>query len=150
MEPIVVTRTVQLPVPAAEVWRSIATAEGLAGWLGDEVAIDGGADLERGATGRAVDGGVERRLAITDVVPDRRVELAWWRADRPDVVSLVAIELTDDDGATQVTVTEQLLGGAVASIDDASVAHLTEDLGHAWDRRLRALVGETTLLPASR
>ena len=45
-----IERTVHVPQPPARVWAALTTAEGLAGWFGDEARIDlreGGSEIGR-------------------------------------------------------------------------------------------------------
>ena len=147
MEPVTVTRSIQLPAPAAAVWASLADGHGLSGWLADEVDLV----VARGASGTVRDGAVTRRLVVTDVEEGRAVGFVWWDEARPADASVVAISVADDEQGCTVTVTEQLLGaGAVAQLGDATVADLTM-VEAGWDRRLRALVAapELALVPAS-
>ncbi len=51
-----VERVEDLPVPPAELWDAVATPDGLAGWLADEVELD----VRPGGTGRVRDDGEER------------------------------------------------------------------------------------------
>ena len=132
MEPVTVTRSIQLPAPAAAVWSSLADGHGLSGWLADEVDLV----VARGSSGTARDGAVTRRLVVTDVDEGRAVGFVWWDEARPAEASVVAISVADDEQGCTVTVTEQLLGaGAVAQLGDATVADLTM-VEAGWDRRL--------------
>jgi hypothetical protein len=139
MEPLVVTRTIALPVSVGEAWRSVQAG----GWLGDRVAVE----LVAGASGTIADDGTVRRVVVTDVDPETSLRLVWWDEDRPAQVSTVDVRVeADGDGAT-VTVTERVLGGSVAGFAEATVADL-RPAEATWDRRLRALVGEVALAPA--
>lgn len=141
-----VTRSIALPSPAAEVWRSLGDADGLAGWLGDAVDLD----ITPGAAGTIREGGVTRRVVVTEVDAGRSIGFVWWDEAVPESASVVSIDLVPgEDGSTRVTVTERLAGSATASLGEASVADLCTDAGAGWDRRLRALVGEPARSVAS-
>lgn len=140
MEPLALTRTLALPVSSEEVWRSVADAS----WLGDHVDLE----LRVGAAGRVVDGGVVRRAVVTEVDEGRAVRFAWWDEADPSVVSTVHLEVEDAEPGSRVTVTETVVGAAVASLGHASIDDLGPSIASGWDRRLRALVGELALAPA--
>jgi uncharacterized protein YndB with AHSA1/START domain len=58
-----IERIVEIANPPAKVWKALTTAEGLAGWFGNEAAIDlrpGGAARVAWAGGQSVDLRVER------------------------------------------------------------------------------------------
>ena len=144
-----VTRSIELPVSAEEAWTSIGGADGLAGWLGDAVELE----VIPGASGTVVDAGTVRRVVVTEVDAGRSVGFVWWDDDAPEEASVVTIALTPADGtgadgATTVTVTERLAGAASASIGSASIGDLALAADGAWDRRLRALVGDAALSAA--
>lgn len=143
MEPLAVTRSISLDLPADRAWDAVL--EG--GWLG------AAAELEPviGATATVVEEGVVRRLVVTDVAPGSALRFVWWDEADPAIVSTVEVHVEgagDDGAASTVTVVETaVVGGSVSLAGEASVA----DLGIAeatWDRRLRSLVGETALAPA--
>ncbi len=137
-----VTRSIALGASADAVWASLRDADGLTGWLGDE--IDLGA-VAPGAAGSVAEGGAVRRLVVTEVDEGRSIGFAWWDETNPAEVSTVTIALAPGtDHTTTVTVTERLAGAATASIGAASVRDLAAAEGEAWDRRLQALVGEWT------
>ena len=138
MEPLAVIRSLSLPSSVEEAWRSVLDA----GWLGDRVDLA----LVAGATGTIAEDGVVRRAVVTEVVEGAALRLVWWDEADPAVVSTVEVEVAADGDGAAVTVTEQVLGGAVALVGEASVLDLGA-AGPAWDRRLRALVGEVALLP---
>ncbi|MGN6694751.1 MAG: SRPBCC family protein [Aquihabitans sp.] len=144
LAPALVTRSIELPVSADEAWASLRDADGLAGWLGDAVDLD----VVPGAAGTVTEGDVVRRIVVTEVVEGRSVGVVWWDEAAPEEASVVTIAVTPggDDAAT-VTVTEQLAGSATASIGAASISDLVA-AGDVWDRRLRALVGASTLADA--
>jgi len=146
LAPASVSRSIVLPAPADEVWASLRDADGLAGWLGDAVDLD----VVPGAAGTVVDGGVVRRVVVTEVVEGRSLGLVWWDEAAPEEASVVTIALAPgeaDGGTTTVTVTERLAGSAVASVAGARIDDLAA-VEASWDQRLQALVGESALAPA--
>ncbi|HWJ61797.1 MAG TPA: SRPBCC domain-containing protein [Acidimicrobiales bacterium] len=145
LAPASVSRSIVLPAPADEVWASLRDADGLAGWLGDAVDLD----VVPGAAGTVVDGGVVRRVVVTEVVEGRSLGLVWWDEAAPEEASVVTIALApgEADGDTTVTVTERLAGSAVASVAGARIDDLAA-VEASWDQRLQALVGESALAPA--
>jgi len=76
-----VRREVELPAPATVVWSLITRADGLEGWLADEVELDpvpgGDATFRDGDSVRT--GWVEEVSAPTDSRPGRLA--VWWTAD---------------------------------------------------------------------
>lgn len=144
-----VTRSIELPGTAEEVWTSLATAAGLAGWLGEAVELD--RELVPGAVGRVIDGSAVRRLVVTEVDAGRSIGFTWWDEAAPDEASTVTIALAPcggDGGSTTVTVTERLAGAANASVGAATIGDLVEVAEASWDRRLQALLGDSTLAAA--
>lgn len=85
-----VRRETVLDAPRDEVWARIASPEGLASWLADEVALDA---VEPGASGTVVEDGVQRRVTIDEVEDGRRVALSWCADDGDPSL----VELTLDD-----------------------------------------------------
>jgi uncharacterized protein YndB with AHSA1/START domain len=97
-----VRRETVLDAPRDEVWARIASPEGLASWLADEVELDA---VEPGASGTVVEDGVERRVTIDEVEDGRRVALSWCAdGGDPSVVELTLDDAGDD--ATRLVVVE--------------------------------------------
>ena len=138
MDLIATTRSLVLPTYVERAWEAIASAEGLAAWLGDEVDL---AAVLPGAAGAVVDGGVARRVVVTGVEEGRLVRFAWWDEAAPELASTVELRVEAEGDGSRVTVTEQVLGAAKASVAVASVDDLHLDVGAPWDRRLHALLG---------
>jgi uncharacterized protein YndB with AHSA1/START domain len=145
LAPASVTRSIVLPAPADEVWASLRDADGLAGWLGDAVDLE----VVPGAAGTVAEGGIVRRVVVTEVEAGRSVGLVWWDEAAPEEASVVTIALTpgDADGTTTVTVTERLAGAGTASMGEACIGDLAAAEA-SWDQRLQALVGASALAPA--
>ncbi|MCU1371323.1 MAG: hypothetical protein JWO77_2517 [Ilumatobacteraceae bacterium] len=134
-----VTRSLVLPAPADEVWASIRDADGLAGWLGDEVDLA----IAPGAAGTVAEGSTVRRVVVTEVDAGRSVGFVWWDEAAPGEASVVTIALAPGagDDTTTVTVTERLAGAATASVGAASIGDLVGAAEASWDQRLHALIG---------
>src|SRR5947209_14766495 len=68
-------REIILPAERERVWAELADADGLSGWLADDVELD----VREGAEGTArwADG-TERRVVVEEVEPARRPALCWW------------------------------------------------------------------------
>lgn len=140
-----VIRSIELPASADEVWASIRDADGLAGWLGDEVDLA----IAPGAAGTITEGSTVRRVVVSEVDEGRSIGFVWWDEAAPEEASVVTIALAPGgDETTTVTVTERLAGSASASIGGASIGDLVGAAEATWDQRLAALVGGTALSPA--
>jgi uncharacterized protein YndB with AHSA1/START domain len=121
-----------LDAPPEEVWPAVSEEDGLASWLGDEVALD----VRPAGTGHVVDGGVRREVLVTDVEPGRRVAWQWWGDD--DVLSAVEIVLAPAPHGTYLRIVETTL---TARGPQASLAA-------GWRVRLGRLAGLTVLCHA--
>ncbi|MBX3285182.1 MAG: SRPBCC domain-containing protein [Actinobacteria bacterium] len=148
-----VTRSIDLTADVARTWEALATAEGLAAWLGSSVEVAGAGGLLPGSTAVLVEGDRRRRLVVSERTEGGSLAFTWWDEDRPDDPSTVRVELDATDEGVRVTVTETAdvvapLGGAGrASLSPAAVDHLA-DPGSAWDRRPARLAGMLLPVPA--
>src|SRR5436309_13666148 len=90
----VVRREVVLPAERERVWAELADADGLSGWLADDVELD----VREGAEGTArwADG-TERRVVVEEVEPARRLALGWWAEGEDATVVDLTLE-ADDEG----------------------------------------------------
>src|ERR1044071_5545305 len=86
-----VRRETVLDAPRSEVWERVASPEGLATWLADDVDL---AAVEPGASGTVTEDGARRRVTIEEVEDGRRVALSWCADDEEP--SLVELTLDDD------------------------------------------------------
>lgn len=97
-----VRREIELEAPADAVWDRLASPEGLARWLGDEVALDA---VRPGATGVVVEDGVRRPVEIEEVDDGRRLAYRWNDPERGP--SLVELTLTPEgEQRTRLVVVE--------------------------------------------
>jgi uncharacterized protein YndB with AHSA1/START domain len=101
-----VRREVVLDAEPAVVWAELSGADGLAGWLADEVELD----VRPGATGTVRDdGGEPRRVVVDEVVPGRRLALRWGDPGVGETAVDLALEPEGGDGgrpATRLVVVE--------------------------------------------
>ncbi|WP_210493682.1 SRPBCC domain-containing protein [Patulibacter sp. SYSU D01012] len=91
----------EIDAPRSEVWEHLSGPEGLEGWLADEVDLE----LCPGAEGTVTVDGERRPAAVEELVPGRRLGLAWCApGGEPTLVDLVL----DDagDGRTRITIAE--------------------------------------------
>jgi uncharacterized protein YndB with AHSA1/START domain len=117
-----IERTVELAHPPAKVWAALTTADGLAGWFGNEAAIDlrpGGLGWMRWAGGFAVEMRVER------VEEPRVFGFTWPIYGLP----------SDDPRRTYVEFTLESAGaGTRVTVVESGFAQLPEDAYHkAYD-----------------
>src|SRR5687768_15991803 len=120
-----IRRDVTVPAEPDEVWRAVATEEGLESWLADEVELD----LREG--GEAVfryPDGEERHAVVERVDEGRRLVLRWRREGRE--ASRVLLEVEPVPAGTRLRVVEWGLGPAASAL--------------AWAGPLDALAGLTT------
>lgn len=123
----VVVREVTLDVGLDEAWALVSDAQGLATWLGADVAFE----PREGASGALVEAdGTRRALRVDGIEPGRSVAFRWWPDDEPAAATGVTFELTPTPVGTRLRVTERPLAGARACAwRDAAD-------GAAWDARL--------------
>jgi uncharacterized protein YndB with AHSA1/START domain len=120
-----VRRETVLDAPRDAVWARIASPEGLASWLADEVALD---EVAPGASGTVVEDGVARRVTIDEVEDGRRVALSWCAdGGEPSIVELTLDDAEDEDAErTRMVVVElplvTLRAATVAAVRAASAA----------------------------
>jgi uncharacterized protein YndB with AHSA1/START domain len=97
----VVRREVVLPVDLDAAWANLAEAEGLEGWLADEIDLD----VRPGADGTARwSDGTERHVVVDEIEVGRRLALYWW-AEGEDA-TLVELTLDEHDDGTRLVVVE--------------------------------------------
>jgi uncharacterized protein YndB with AHSA1/START domain len=127
-----ITRTVELPAPAEEVWRSLTEPELLGEWLGSVVELD----VRPGGSGVIVEGdGAVRRAQVDEVDPARRLALRWWPEDGDGPESTVELELEPTPGGTRLVVTETVAGPASGSASASAPARASA----RWDVRILLL-----------
>lgn len=97
-----VTRSIQIPVPPADVWRWLATQEGLRRWMAPNIEID----LRVGGAYRLLgpDDATSVSGTILELVPEKSLILSWleegsgWLAPARLVITLAPVA-----GGTRVT-----------------------------------------------
>ena len=133
-----IERTVELAHPPATVWVALTTAEGLAGWFGNEAAIDlrpGGAAWMRW-TGE----GFTANMRVERVEEPRVFGFTWHIYGLPD----------DDPRRTYVEFTlEPVAAGTRLTVVESGFAQLPDDAHHkaydgntdGWAKELGELAG---------
>jgi uncharacterized protein YndB with AHSA1/START domain len=133
-----IERTVDLAHPPAAVWAALTTAEGLAGWFGNEAAIDlrpGGAAWMRW-TGE----GFTANMRVERVEEPRVFGFTWHIYGLPD----------DDPRRTYVEFTlEPVAAGTRLTVVESGFAQLPDDAHHksydgnseGWVKELGELAG---------
>ncbi|MBI5089313.1 MAG: SRPBCC family protein [Actinobacteria bacterium] len=125
-DPVVITRDVDLDVPADELWQLVADGERWTEWLTEESEVV----VQPAQHGTVVDDdGIERQVTIESVVPGERVRFAWWPSDRPDessTVELVVAPLPWIDGDRS----------RLSVIETYARASATSTRPRRWDVRL--------------
>ena len=117
-EPTVVTREIDVDLPAGELWALVADGDRWADWLVDEAAVD----VAPGAGGTVVDGGEERTVGVSSVTPDEGLRFAWWPTDRPDLASSVELTVVETASRSVLRIVEVFPPMAIVASVDASLA----------------------------
>lgn len=108
MDPVTITREVDLDVSVDELWSLIADGDRWADWL-----VDGGAvEITPGATGTVHDDGGSREVHILDVDHHERVTFDWWDGEGR---SSVELEIVRTGERTGLRVTETFARAGAAS-----------------------------------
>jgi uncharacterized protein YndB with AHSA1/START domain len=114
-----VRRETVLDAPRDAVWERIASPEGLASWLADDVALDA---VEPGARGEVVEDGERRHVTIEEVEDRRRVALSWCAdGGEPSLVELT-LDDEDEDRTRMVVVELPLVTLRVATVTTVRAA----------------------------
>ena len=101
-EPLIVSRDIDLDLPAGELWSLIGDGEGWETWLVDEAGVA----VEPGATGVVRDQGETREVRMDDVVAGERVSFEWWPVGRPSDASAVELVVAPSPSGAVLRVTE--------------------------------------------
>jgi hypothetical protein len=101
-EPIIVSRDIDVDLPADELWPLIADRDGWERWLVDDADVA----VETGATGVVHDDGEARVIRIEEVVDGERVRFEWWPAERPGDASAVELAVLPAPTGAVLHVTE--------------------------------------------
>jgi uncharacterized protein YndB with AHSA1/START domain len=90
-----IRRETILDAPREAVWERLASPDGLASWLADDVDLDA---VEPGARGEVTEDGERRHVTIEEVEPGRRVALSWCAdGGEPSLVELTLDDVDADD-----------------------------------------------------
>ena len=133
-----IERTVELAHPPATVWAALTTAEGLAGWFGNEAAID----LRPGGTAwmRWTGEGFTANMRVERVEEPKVFGFTWHIFGLPD----------DDPRRTYVEFTlEPVAAGTRLTVVESGFAQLPDDAHHkaydgnadGWAKELGELAG---------
>ena len=133
-----IERTVELAHPPATVWAALTTAEGLAGWFGNEAAID----LRPGGTAwmRWTGEGFTANMRVERVEEPRVFGFTWHIFGLPE----------DDPRRTYVEFTlEPVAAGTRLTVVESGFAQLPDDAHHkaydgnadGWAKELGELAG---------
>ena len=114
-EPMIVSRDIDLDLPADELWSLIADADSWQSWLVDEAEVD----VEIGATGLVRDAGRTAGCAWTRSSTGERVTFEWWPADRPGDASAVELVVVPSPSAPCSTSPRRSRPGARAQASAA-------------------------------
>lgn len=100
-----VTREVELPADAADVWDALTTPRLVGAWFGAafEWELEPGAPLR---VGRGDDGASPRHGTVEEVEPGRRLRFRWWPSDGAGAATAVTYELEPLPGGTRLVITE--------------------------------------------
>lgn len=99
-----VTRDVELPAGADEVWEALTEDERRAEWFGGDTELD----VTPGGRGYVTDDdGTRRDVLVHDVEPGRRLTFDWW--NDTEVPSHVEFVIVPTEHGTRLTVTERPL-----------------------------------------
>ncbi|HEU0318150.1 MAG TPA: SRPBCC domain-containing protein [Solirubrobacteraceae bacterium] len=123
-----VTRSLLIPAPPADVWDALTEPSRLAEWFADEVEAD--ALVPDAPVVFRWDDGRERHGVVEEVDGPDRLVFRWSGAD--GLESQVAFDLVEEAAGTRVTVVESGLTRRAAAGRGAAA-------DRSWDPRLRAL-----------
>lgn len=99
-----VTRDVELPAGADEVWEALTDDDRRAEWFGGDTEVD----VRPGGRGFVTDDdGGRRDVLVHEVEPGRRLSLDWWTDD--EVPSHVEFVIEPTESGSRLTVTERPL-----------------------------------------
>lgn len=99
-----VTRDVELPAGADEVWETLTEDSRRAAWFGGDTELD----VRPGGRGFVTDDdGTRRDLLVHEVEPGRRLSFDWWTES--EVPSHVEFVIEPAESGTRVIVTERPL-----------------------------------------
>lgn len=116
-EPTVVTRDIDVDLPADELWHLIVDGDRWADWLVDDAAVD----VTPGAGGVVVDGGEERTVGISSVQPGEGLRFAWWPSDRPGLASSVELRIVETESRSVLRIVEVFPPAVTTAAPGASI-----------------------------
>ena len=99
-----VTRDVELPADADEVWEALTEDERRAAWFGGDTELE----VTPGGRGYVTDDdGTRRDVLVHDVEPGRRLSFDWWTDT--EVPTHVEFVIVPTESGSRLTVTERPL-----------------------------------------
>jgi uncharacterized protein YndB with AHSA1/START domain len=135
-EPMIVSRDIDVDLPADELWSLIADPDGWERWLVDDADVA----IETGATGVVREDGEERAVRIDEVVDEDRIRFEWWPSERPGDASAVELVVLPTATGAVLHVTETFPPRRTALARAAS---------SAWEvRALAVWLSAAALVPA--
>jgi len=134
-----VERTVELDVPADELWRLISTPDGWSEWLADSVELTIAPDAE----GTVSDAGVRKQVRIGQVDERRSISFEWWdegSSRRSSVDLRIDHHPHDDEHPARLRIVERRLpeqhDGVGLHAQAALRTDTRTDRQLAWDVRI--------------
>lgn len=119
-ESVDVSLTWRIEVPRARVWQCLTDADLLSQWLGD--LVSGAIEADSSFEVNHGDSCCCRSTVRTCAEPGR-LEFTWQFPDEPD--SMVALELAEADGITDLRLSHTALGDLAESYRDGWSVHLS-------------------------
>jgi uncharacterized protein YndB with AHSA1/START domain len=116
VEPVTITRRLDLDTSAEALWDLIADSDHLAVWLGDSVQID----VRPGGSGTVADADRVRHVLVERVEQHRGLAFTWWDAGDRTTQSRVTFEIeSSPDGRSRLTINETFVARSAADIEAA-------------------------------
>jgi uncharacterized protein YndB with AHSA1/START domain len=116
VEPVTITRRLDLDTSVEALWDLIADADHLAAWLGDSVQID----VRPGGSGTVTDADRVRHVLVERVEQHRSLAFTWWDAGDRTSQSRVTFEIeSSSDGHSRLTINETFVARSAADVEAA-------------------------------
>jgi uncharacterized protein YndB with AHSA1/START domain len=109
--PLTIEREIEIELSAEELWELIGTAGGWQQWMVDSASLA----VLPGEVGEVEDDGVRRTVRVAEVRDGEAVTFHWAEVGRPDDLSVVTLEVIDDERGRRLHVTEQWLAPAACA-----------------------------------
>jgi uncharacterized protein YndB with AHSA1/START domain len=122
--PLTVEREIEIDLSAEELWELIATAAGWEQWMVDTASLA----VQPGEAGEVEEDGVRRTVSVAEVRAGESVTFHWAEVGRADDLSVVRLDVIDDERGSRLRITEQWLA-------PAACADCPLRAGTRWDLR---------------